>query len=132
MPRYQESILDIIEHSQSHLNAEQIFLEMKKKFPKVVQATIYNNLNALCKAGKIQKVVCKGQADCYDKNTRHDHLVCRICHGLSDIVLPDLSETLQQLSGQQVLGYDLQMEWICPECRRKLEADALKEADISE
>ncbi|MCI8375157.1 MAG: transcriptional repressor, partial [Lachnospiraceae bacterium] len=35
---------------------EQIYLELKKKCPKVVLATVYNNVNKLWKAGRIRKI----------------------------------------------------------------------------
>lgn len=45
MTKYARGILDIVNASRSHLTAEQIFWELKKTQPKVVLATVYNNLN---------------------------------------------------------------------------------------
>lgn len=59
------------------MTAEQIFLELKKEEPKVVLATVYNNVNGLCREGRIRRISVEGQPDRYDKIQRHDHLVCR-------------------------------------------------------
>ena len=82
MSRYAELILELINQSQGHMTAEQIFLELKKTEPRIVQATVYNNLNALCQEGLIRKLSLEGSPDRYDKILRHDHLVCRKCGAL--------------------------------------------------
>ena len=56
MTKYAERILNIINESSEHMTAEQIFLILKKKEPKVVLATVYNNLNMLCDKELIRKI----------------------------------------------------------------------------
>ena len=60
MTKYARGILDIVNASRSHLTAEQIFWELKKTQPKVVLATVYNNLNALCAQKLIRRVHVEG------------------------------------------------------------------------
>ncbi|MDO4294490.1 MAG: transcriptional repressor [Eubacteriales bacterium] len=116
-------IEELVLQSKDHLTAEQIFLEMKKKYPGVVLATIYNNLNALCKEGKIRKVCVEGSPDRYDKTVRHDHLVCTSCGALADITLADLTELLEKQIGEDFLSYDLRINYICPKCRAKMKGE---------
>ena len=123
MAKYAQDILNLITHSQEHLTAEQIYLQLKERSPKVVLATIYNNLNQLYATGQIRKVSVEGQPDRYDKNTRHDHLVCRRCGALSDICLPDLTEMLQERVAEEILSYDLKIHYLCPACRAQTEQD---------
>ena len=80
--RYGEKILEIIRSSETHMTAEQVFFTLKQSCPSVVLATVYNNLNSLYQQGKIRKISVEGCPDRYDRNTRHDHLVCRRCGGL--------------------------------------------------
>lgn len=68
MTRYAKLILELINQSTDHMTAEQIFLELKKTEPKVVQATVYNNLNNLFRDGMIRKVAVEGNPDRYDKS----------------------------------------------------------------
>ena len=76
MTAYSSLILDIINSSEEHLTAEQIYLKLKETSSKIVLATVYNNLNTLYENELIQKVVIEGSPDRYDKNIiRHDHLV---------------------------------------------------------
>lgn len=116
--RYSTIILDLICHSDGHLTAEQIFLKLKQDYPAVVLATVYNNLNTLHQQGKIRKISIEGQPDRYDRNTRHDHLVCRRCGGLCDVHLDDLTAELERQMGFSIDGYDLKIQYLCPRCRQ--------------
>lgn len=120
--RYENSILEIITTGNSHMTAEQIFFTLKQTYPSVVLATVYNNLNSLLHQGKIRKISVEGQADRYDKNTRHDHLFCRQCGRLSDIYLSDLTADLERQTGLSIEGYDLKIQYLCPQCRAELGA----------
>ncbi len=116
--RYENIILEIINASTNHMTAEQIFFKLKKMYPSVVLATIYNNLNNLYQQGKIRKISLEGCPDRYDKNTRHDHLICSSCGKLSDVYLSDITAELEKQIGFKIDGYDLKVQYICPECRR--------------
>lgn len=115
--RYESKILEIISSSHAHMTAEQVFFTLKQEYPGVVLATVYNNLNSLCQQGKIRKISVEGCPDRYDRNTRHDHLVCRRCGNLADIHLEDITAQLEQQTGFVIDGYDLKIQYLCPRCR---------------
>ena len=94
-------------------------IALKKTYPSVVLATVYNNLNNLYKLGKIRKISIEGCPDRYDKTVRHDHLICRCCGKLSDIYLDDITSELEKQTGFPIDGYDLKVQYICPQCRCK-------------
>lgn len=129
MTRNGKLILDIINHSGDHLTAEQVFLRLKQTVPKIVLATVYNNLNTLCDQGLIRKVSVEGSPDRYDKILKHDHLVCKKCGALADITFSDLTASLSAQLGEPILSYDLKVSYICPACRK--EAERHKETDPS-
>lgn len=119
MTRYGAKILNLIEGSHDHMTAEQIFLALKKTEPKIVLATVYNNLNALVASGSVRKVSVDGEADRYDNVTRHDHLVCKTCGKLADFTFGDFTDRLKSLLHSDVFGYDLKVYYECSECRNK-------------
>ena len=121
MTKYAQQILDIINASSDHLTAEQIYLRLKASNSKVVLATIYNNLNQLYNQDQIRKVSMEGYPDRYDKIIKHDHLVCKRCGALSDICFLDLTAQLQAQTQEEIISYDLKVNYICPACRRKTE-----------
>ncbi|MDD6211571.1 MAG: transcriptional repressor [Clostridiales bacterium] len=119
MTKYARKILEIVNESNEHLTAEQIFMKMKEAFPKVVLATVYNNLNAMCENGLIRRVVMENAADRFDKTLRHDHLICRQCGKISDLYLQDITSILEKQTGIVIDSYDLKLMYLCDECREK-------------
>lgn len=120
MTKQRELILQILNQSDRHLTADEVFFLAKLRMPSIAMATIYNNLNAMTEAGIISRVHLDGGADCFEKNAfPHDHLLCDGCGKLSDIQLPALSETLTASLKIEIESYNLTVHYICPECRRK-------------
>ena len=117
MTKYEQEIYNIITTSIDHLTVEQIYMELKKTCPKVVMATVYNNVNKLWKAGLIRKVSIENVPDRYDRIRKHDHLVCQKCGKLADISFEDLTDSLREQMGGDFLSYDLKVFYICPECQ---------------
>ncbi len=124
MTKYSNGILEIVNRAGGHMTAEQVFLEMKRQYPSVVMATVYNNLNSLCAAGVIRRLSVEGQPDRYDRTLRHDHLVCRRCGELKDVFIGDLTDRLRTETGLDIDSYDLKISYVCKECR---EAEASAE-----
>ncbi len=120
MTTYEKEIYTVITTSREHLTVEQIYKLVKGKYPKVVLATIYNNINKLCEFGLIRKLSVEGMPDRYDHVRRHDHLVCRQCGKLADITFDDLTAPLRQAAGDTYLYYDLKVFYLCPDCRKAL------------
>ena len=117
MTKYEKEIFNIITTSTDHLTVEQIYIELKKRYPKVVMATVYNNVNKLWRAGLIRKVSIENAPDRYDRIRKHDHLVCQKCGKLADISFDDLTDSLREQMGGDFLSYDLKVFYICPECQ---------------
>ena len=117
MTKYEKQIYEIVNKLAGHLTADQIFTELKKIYPSVSLATIYNNLNKLCEAGLIRKVSIEGSPDRYDRIEKHDHLVCTKCGRLADICFEDLTASLKEQLGSSFFAYDLKVFYICPKCR---------------
>ena len=119
MTTYEQAVYAAINASHDHLSVEQLFERLKQQYPKIVLATVYNNVNKLCQAGLIRRVSVEGMPDRYDRIQRHDHLVCKGCGKLSDVTFNDLTASLRQTVGDGYLSYDLQVFYLCPDCRKK-------------
>ena len=119
MTKYETEIYNIITASTQHLTVEQIYTEIKKIYPKIVMATVYNNVNKLWKARLIRKISVENMPDRYDRRVKHDHLVCQMCGKLMDITFEDLTDSLREQMGGEFLSYDLKVFYICPECQER-------------
>lgn len=111
-------ILDIINSSSKHLSADDIYFLAKKINPKIVLATIYNNLNSLVNNNEIKKISMPFGPDLYDKIKRHDHLVCIKCGKISDLNLEDLSSFFINKTNLSIISYDLKLNYICEDCQK--------------
>ena len=129
MTKYAKKILEIVESSNDHLTAEQIFMQLRETYPTVVLATVYNNLNRLWEENRIRKVSLEGMADRYDRTRRHDHIVCKKCGRLLDVDLGDLTAQLEEKAGISILSYDLKLLYLCEACRKNLNRKECEETE---
>lgn len=113
------AILRILQDSEGHLTAEEIFARVRTEYPGIVLATVYNNLHALSEAGLIRRVRTEEGADYYDRTpTKHDHAICVRCKKMFDLPVEDLTALLERRSGCRILAYHLTVSALCPDCDR--------------
>ena len=120
MGKYATMILEMINSSNEHLTAEQIYLRLKEQNEKIVLATVYNNLNALVQQQRIRRLPVEGGPDHYDRIVRHDHLICPQCGRITDVYLDDISQFLADYVHKQVLSYELKISCLCEEGQKTL------------
>ena len=122
MSEQRRLIKPVIFDSCVHMTAEQIYAAAKQLCPSLALGTVYRNLNLMTLSGEIRKILIPGGPDRYDKNMMpHEHLQCVNCGELQDIHLPELNDLLKEKSGGKILSYDLQINYICPNCLKKLQ-----------
>lgn len=121
MTKNAKLITSIINNADEHLTAEQIFFKAKEKNPKIVLATVYNNLNRLVEEGKIRRLNFQGMSTFYDKVVRHDHLICQKCGRVKDVYLDDLSKMIDKKLNIKIISYDMDIYYICEECLKNEE-----------
>ncbi len=120
MTKQRELILNILQGSDRHLSADEVFFLAKLKMPGIAMATVYNNLNAMWEAGMITRMRVDGGAVCYDKETHpHDHMMCMGCGRIQNIRLPQLDSIIEEQLGEEIDGYDLTVSYLCPACKRQ-------------
>lgn len=121
MTRQRELILQILNHSDRHLTADEVFFLAKLQMPSIAMATVYNNLNAMTDAGMLNRVHVDGSADCFERTVDpHDHLRCDVCGKLANVTIPGLKSRLRDAVSSDITGYELTIHYVCPECRKKL------------
>lgn len=101
------------------MTAEQIYDRLRKTYPAVSRATVYNNLNKLCDEQLARRISVEGLADRYDRIVKHDHFICQKCGKLSDFVFEDLTASLKRQAGENFISYDLKVFYICDDCRKE-------------
>ena len=119
MTKQREVILRIIQSSDQHLTAEQIYQAAKRELPSLAMGTVYNNLNALCAEGTITRVPINRQPDRFDRapaECLHHHMVCDRCGKIVDLMLNDLNRYVNEHCQVQISSVDLTAHCMCEEC----------------
>jgi Fur family peroxide stress response transcriptional regulator len=115
------AILEFLERDTNHPSAEDIFNRVRKKYPTVSFATVYNTLEALKKRGDIVEITIDPERKHYEPSTSpHHHIVCIICKKISDVFV-DYSEALklpEEVQGEFIAtGNHVDFYGVCKGCR---------------
>ena len=115
MTKQKKLIMDIVNESYDHLDANGVYMNAMRIIPNISLATVYRNLNNLVNEGKIIRIT-HGNVDRYDaKRGRHDHFFCNKCGNIfdiyEDIVIPDGTYKMGK-----ILEYEINFTGICREC----------------
>ena len=117
------AIFKILKDNKSHPCAEEIYLKVRKEFPTISLATVYQTLDTLENIGGIRVLRFDKKRTRYDADlSPHHHLICVKCKKIMDLQY-DFSKTLKlprsvnnrfQVNEFKVLFYG-----ICEVCKRK-------------
>jgi Fe2+ or Zn2+ uptake regulation protein len=116
------SIIEALLASTDHPRAEQIYEVVRGRHPHISLATVHRTLETLCRIGEARKVTVLHDSARYDANlTPHQHVVCIECRRIRDIEIAQMGELLganPALEGFETLGWSLEIQALCEDCRR--------------
>ena len=117
--KQRQLVLAIVNESEDHLTAEEIFIEAKNRISSIAFATIYNNLNVLVNEKYISRVKSPGNPDRFDKLTiPHEHVVCDYCGHIMDVHVPEIKKMLEQRLKLSLTSLSLDMHYVCDSCKQ--------------
>lgn len=113
--------LSIVEelYGHVHMSIEELYKEIKKKFPTVSLATVYKNINAMMEKGFISEVQIPNQKSKYELvKPSHSHVVCQKCGKIEDIRLnlDDIAHEAANLTHYSIKEEALVLSGLCPQC----------------
>ena len=115
------AVLDALKEFKGHPSAEEVYLAVKKKNPKVALGTVYQALSVLEEIGLISAKRWSESPIRYDLNTEpHHDIRCTKCGTVEEIPGVDLGElydTVRQNTPYEVTETTLVIEGVCPSCR---------------
>lgn len=117
------AVFDYLSHVAHHPTAEEIYLAIKPKLPRISLATVYKNLEALISCQVVSKLTYGDAAARYDIRTDHHyHTRCLECGRVWDLDAAHGSAWLERVKPQQagfeVHDYRLEILGRCRDCRR--------------
>jgi len=116
-------ILSIIESSNDHISAEEIYAQIVSEYPGVNISTVYRTLELLTQLGLIYEMYHGDGRVGYHPEGKghHHHLVCRKCGKVIDInesVMFSVKDILLQAFSFDADLNHLAISGICENCRK--------------
>ena len=114
-----DMILRTLRKPDFHPTVETVYNELKSEYPKLSLATVYRNLNQLCEANTIKRLMLPNSPDRFDALiTPHYHFYCNECNQVYNIeqCKQDCSMLLQDNFPHKITGYDVIFYGTCSEC----------------
>lgn len=116
-----QAILRFVMASKSHPTADEVFQGVQRQLPHIGFATVYRNLSALTKEGKIREVQFVDKKKRYEGNMhQHQHFICNRCDRIIDMELTALlnvQDAVEKMKCHQVEDYTLELTGVCAACK---------------
>ncbi|MCG8344284.1 MAG: transcriptional repressor [Chlorobiales bacterium] len=115
------TVLKEIYESDSHLDADEIFVRLKKKGVSISRATVYHTLDLLFKFHLVNKIDLGHKHTHYEKShgvNNHLHIICEQCDRVVEVHSDKLNEILEKLcekNGFMLGSFSLQVFAKCRE-----------------
>lgn len=113
------AIVDAL-HVHGHMNTENLYTVMTKKFSSISLATIYKNINLMIENSFIQEVKIPHAKAVYElTKTSHSHLVCKSCGNIEDvrIELDSLINKISKSNHFEIDKTDFVLSGNCKNCQ---------------
>jgi len=116
------AIVRILADAAGHPSAEEIYHQIRMRFPTTSLATVYKVIAALKEMGEVLELGFADGSSRYDGHNPHPHahLICVRCRKIVDPRVEGLNAVPQDVAraeGYLLVGHRFDIYGICPECR---------------
>lgn len=116
------AIVKILSKSDGHPSVEDIYDQIKKKFPTMSLATVYRNIVLIKSLGEVLELGFPDGSNRYDgkKPYPHPHVICINCKKIVDPDLDSLDEMKNEVELEtkfKILNHRLDFFGICSHCK---------------
>lgn len=114
------AIMEFLHGNTAHPCMDTIYAQVKKRFPYISRATVYNTVKALTRAGMLQEVLVQQDKTRVDSNVSpHHHFKCVRCGRIEDVpyALLTAARVARHVKGYAVQEVRVVMEGRCKRCR---------------
>ena len=134
LTRQRQILLDLIDKSGQHLDAERLYVMAKEKDPKLNRVTVYRTLKMLKAGGLVDELDLMhigGDQHCYGARMKLElaHVICLRCGKVEEFFgepLQKLRKQIEQHFGFEVLLARTEVGGYCSHCQ------ALRQHDLEE
>lgn len=118
-------ILEVLEESDGHLDADALYDQVKARDPAVSLATVYRTLSLLREIGMVEEHRLGEDHGHYEavRPEPHYHFTCLRCGQVIEFDTPlvaQIEQTLCEREGVQITGTYLHISGYCAQCQEKI------------
>ena len=136
LTRQRQILLDLIDKTGQHLDAESLFQMAKEKDPKLNRVTVYRTLKLLKEGGLVDELDLMhygGDQHYYETRTKqeHAHVICLRCGKVEEFFGEPLQRLRQQIEshfGFQIVLARTEVGGYCSHCQVAARAPEMEEA----
>ncbi|MGM0518887.1 MAG: Fur family transcriptional regulator [Campylobacterota bacterium] len=121
-----EIVLNILINAQDHLSAEDVYNQIKVKYPdtNIGIATVYRALSFLEEIDLITSINFGTDGKKYESNTKshHDHLICTDCGKIVEFLDDEIEKRQERIAKKnkfKITSHSMQLYGTCQECTNK-------------
>ena len=129
--RQREAIKEFLKGRLDHPTADMVYDNIKIQYPNISLGTVYRNLSLLVSLGEAIKITTPNGPDRFDAKTEpHNHFICRQCHSVIDLEMPDSAdEDLRAAKNFPgiIESHTTHFFGLCENCTKKVKKEIDKE-----
>src|SRR4051812_48622930 len=126
LTRQRQILLDLIDKSGQHLDAERLYVMAKEKDPKLNRVTVYRTLKMLKAGGLVDELDLMhvgGDQHYYETRMKgeHAHIICLRCGRVEEYFgepLQNLKHQVEAMFGFQIVLQRTEVGGYCSHCQR--------------
>lgn len=121
-----KEILEYFYTKEGHVSPEELYIELRKKYPRLGRATVYRTLKLLRDAGLAEQVDSADGTKKFEhvhRKPHHDHMVCLKCGACIEFMSPKIEELQDEMArkeGFEVKSHRLELFGYCKKCSKKV------------
>ena len=108
--------------SKDHPTTEKVYMQVKRTYPTLSRATVYQTLHLLTEIGLLQELKLNDRITRYDPITSpHINIICKECGTVEDYESEDVSRFWSKIMdglGFEPMGQRLDVYRCCDRCKR--------------
>ena len=132
LTRQRRILLELLDRSGRHLNAETLYRMAAEKDPKINRVTVYRTLKLLKQGGLVDELDLlhvDGDQHYYESRLKqeHAHLICLRCGKVEEFFGEPLQSTRQQVEssfGFKIVVVRTELGGYCPDCQARMAQEA--------
>lgn len=115
------AIIEYLDGNCNHPTVDDVYTDIKVKFPTMSLATVYKTLETLKAKGYLQEITIDKERKHFDPDTsQHHHLICIKCKKIIDIKKEFPVEIPDEYKDSfEITDTNIEFYGICPVCKKE-------------